>query len=90
MVDKLSDALEEMRRAADELTAAIDRDSRLYDAVLAAFKMPQGDGEEIKSARCGDSGGHARGDGSAAGSGRRVQLHFSNVWDNLQLSPPHP
>src|ERR1700728_3774197 len=49
VVDKLSDALEEMRKASDALTAAIDRDSSAYDAVLAAFKMPQGDGEEIKA-----------------------------------------
>jgi glutamate formiminotransferase len=49
VVDKLSDTLEEMRKAADALTAAIDRDSLAYDAVLAAFKMPQGDGEEIKA-----------------------------------------
>ncbi len=49
VVDKLSDALEQMRKAADELTGAIDRDSSAYDAVLAAFKMPQGDGEEIKA-----------------------------------------
>src|SRR5580704_10917253 len=31
------------------LTAAIDRDSSAYDGVLAAYKMPQGDGEEIKA-----------------------------------------
>jgi formiminotetrahydrofolate cyclodeaminase len=49
VVDKLSDALEHMRKASDELTAAIDRDSSAYDAVLAAFKMPQGDGDEIQA-----------------------------------------
>src|SRR5580698_6344952 len=49
VVDKLSDALEEMRKASDALTAAIDRDSSAYDAVLAAFKMPQGDGADIKA-----------------------------------------
>jgi len=49
VVDKLSDALEEMRKASDGLTAAIDRDSSAYDAVLAAYKMPQGDSEEIKA-----------------------------------------
>jgi formiminotetrahydrofolate cyclodeaminase len=49
VVDKLSDTLEEMRKASDALTAAIDRDSSAYDAVLAAFKMPQGDGDEIKA-----------------------------------------
>jgi formiminotetrahydrofolate cyclodeaminase len=49
VVDKLSDALEEMRKASDALTAAIDRDSSAYDGVLAAYKMPQGDGEEIKA-----------------------------------------
>ena len=32
---------------ADELATAIDRDASSYDAVMAAFKMPQGnDGEK--------------------------------------------
>ena len=38
-----------MRKASDALTAAIDRDSSAYDEVLAAYKMPQGDGEEIRA-----------------------------------------
>ena len=49
VVDKLSDALEHMRKSADELTAAIDRDSSAYDAVLTAYKLPQGEGEESKA-----------------------------------------
>jgi glutamate formiminotransferase / formiminotetrahydrofolate cyclodeaminase len=49
VVDKLSDALEQMRKVADELTAAIDRDSSAYDEVLKAYKMPQGEDEEIKA-----------------------------------------
>ncbi len=48
-VDKLSEALEEMRRAAEELTTAIDRDADSYNAVMAAFKLPQGDAMETKS-----------------------------------------
>ena len=37
-----------MRRAADQLAEAIDRDATSYDAVLAAFKLPQGDAQETK------------------------------------------
>jgi glutamate formiminotransferase/formiminotetrahydrofolate cyclodeaminase len=48
-VDKLSDALEAMRRVADELAEAIDRDAAAYDSVMAAFKLPQGTPEEIKA-----------------------------------------
>ena len=45
-VDQLSAALDEMRKAADELAQAIDRDAESYDAVMAAFKWPQGNAEE--------------------------------------------
>jgi glutamate formiminotransferase / formiminotetrahydrofolate cyclodeaminase len=45
-VDKLSDALEAMRRVADDLASAIDRDAASYDAVMAAFKLPQGNPAE--------------------------------------------
>jgi len=48
-VDRLSEALEEMRRAAAELTEAIDRDAASYDAVVTAFKRPQSDAAETKS-----------------------------------------
>jgi glutamate formiminotransferase / formiminotetrahydrofolate cyclodeaminase len=48
-VDKLSDALEAMRRVADELTEAIDRDAASYDAVMAAYKLPQVTPEEVKT-----------------------------------------
>ncbi len=47
-VDRLSEALEDMRRVAAELTEAIDRDASSYDAVMAAFKLPQGDAAETK------------------------------------------
>jgi glutamate formiminotransferase/formiminotetrahydrofolate cyclodeaminase len=47
-VDRLSAALDELRRASDEFTEAIDRDAASYDAVMAAFKMPQGDAQETK------------------------------------------
>ena len=45
-VDQLSSALDEMRKAADELAGAIDKDAESYDAVMAAFKLPQGNAEE--------------------------------------------
>jgi glutamate formiminotransferase len=47
-VEKLSTALDELRRTADELTTAIDRDAASYDAVMAAFKLPQGDAQETR------------------------------------------
>jgi glutamate formiminotransferase / formiminotetrahydrofolate cyclodeaminase len=48
VVDKLSEALDSMRHAAEELSAAIDRDANSYDAVMTAFKLPQGDATEIQ------------------------------------------
>ena len=48
-VDKLSEQLDEMRKTADELTEAIDRDAASYDAVMTAFKLPQGSIEETTS-----------------------------------------
>jgi formiminotetrahydrofolate cyclodeaminase len=42
-VDQLSERLEELRRDADALNEAIDADAASFDAVMAAFKMPQGD-----------------------------------------------
>ncbi len=47
-VDKLSAALDELRRSANELTNAIDRDAESYDAVMAAFKLPQGNAKESR------------------------------------------
>ncbi|PYT99927.1 MAG: glutamate formimidoyltransferase [Acidobacteria bacterium] len=47
-VDQLSAALEEMRKTADELAEAIDRDARSYDTVMAAFKLPQGNAGETR------------------------------------------
>jgi formiminotetrahydrofolate cyclodeaminase len=46
--DQLSAALDEMRSIAGELTEAIDRDAASYDAVIAAFKLPQGDARETQ------------------------------------------
>jgi formiminotetrahydrofolate cyclodeaminase len=46
-VDKLSEHLDALRREADALTQAIDSDAASYDAVMAAFKMPQGNATEI-------------------------------------------
>ncbi|MGH9776013.1 MAG: glutamate formimidoyltransferase [Candidatus Acidiferrales bacterium] len=44
--EELSAALDVLRRATEELAGAIDRDAASYDAVLAAFRMPQASGEE--------------------------------------------
>src|SRR5229473_1879117 len=46
--DQLSAALDEMRRIAGELAEAIDRDAASYDAVIAAFKLSQGDAQETR------------------------------------------
>jgi formiminotetrahydrofolate cyclodeaminase len=45
--DELSAALIEMRKTSDELAEAIDLDAAAYDAVIAGFKLPQGNSEEI-------------------------------------------
>jgi glutamate formiminotransferase/formiminotetrahydrofolate cyclodeaminase len=47
-VEQLSVELDELRGIAEELTTAIDQDAGSYDAVMAAFKLPQGNEEEIK------------------------------------------
>lgn len=49
-VEKLSEHADALRKIADELTVAIDRDASSYDAVMAAFKLPQGNDQE-KAAR---------------------------------------
>jgi glutamate formiminotransferase len=47
-LDQLSASLDDMRRIADELAEAVDRDAASYDAVMAAFKLPQGDAQETQ------------------------------------------
>src|SRR6266852_5845975 len=47
-VEKLSEALDGLRRTADELTEAIDRDAASYDGVMAAYKLAQGDAQETR------------------------------------------
>ncbi len=47
-VDKLSAELDELRRTADDLAEAIDRDAASYEAVIAAFKLPQDNAEEVQ------------------------------------------
>jgi formiminotetrahydrofolate cyclodeaminase len=37
-----------MRRIADELAEAIDRDAASYDALMAAYKLSQGDAQETR------------------------------------------
>jgi formiminotetrahydrofolate cyclodeaminase len=48
-VNQLSDALDQLRRNAAELAEAIDRDAASYDAVMAAYKLPQESAEEKRS-----------------------------------------
>lgn len=48
-VDQLSAALDGLRRTSEELTQAIDQDAASYDAVVAAFKLPQSNTEETKA-----------------------------------------
>jgi glutamate formiminotransferase/formiminotetrahydrofolate cyclodeaminase len=45
-VDKLSEELEALRLATEQLTAAIDQDAAAFDAVMAAFKLPHGNAAE--------------------------------------------
>ena len=47
-VDRLSEELEALRKAGDGFAQAIDRDAAAYDAVMAAFKLPQGNAEETR------------------------------------------
>jgi len=47
-VDKLSAELDSLRRTADDLASAIDRDSASFDDVMAAYRLPQGNPEEIR------------------------------------------
>jgi glutamate formiminotransferase/formiminotetrahydrofolate cyclodeaminase len=47
-VGRLSEKLGDLRRTADDLANAIDRDAASYDAVMAAFKLPQGNAEETR------------------------------------------
>jgi glutamate formiminotransferase/formiminotetrahydrofolate cyclodeaminase len=47
-VDRLSRHLDFLRRIADELADAIDRDAASYDAVMAAFKLPHSNSEETQ------------------------------------------
>jgi formiminotetrahydrofolate cyclodeaminase len=46
--DQLSAALDELRKISAELTEAIDRDAASYEAVMAAYKLPQGDAQETR------------------------------------------
>src|SRR5882762_9393968 len=46
-LDKLSEHLDALRKESDAFAEAIDRDAASYDAVMAAFKLPQGNAAEI-------------------------------------------
>jgi formiminotetrahydrofolate cyclodeaminase len=45
-VNRLSEALDQLRRDTAELAEAIDRDAAAYEAVMAAYKLPQESAEE--------------------------------------------
>jgi glutamate formiminotransferase/formiminotetrahydrofolate cyclodeaminase len=45
-VNELSEALDHLRRDSAELAEAIDRDAAAYEAVMAAYKLPQESAEE--------------------------------------------
>jgi glutamate formiminotransferase / formiminotetrahydrofolate cyclodeaminase len=49
--DQLSSELDSLRRTADELAEAIDRDAASYDAVITAHRMPQSNLEETLQRR---------------------------------------
>jgi glutamate formiminotransferase / formiminotetrahydrofolate cyclodeaminase len=46
-VVQLSDQLENLRRTTDDLAKAIDRDAEAFDGVMEAFRLLQGDAQEI-------------------------------------------
>jgi len=69
-IDKLSENVDALRKTADELTAAIDRDASSYDAVMAAFKMPQGNDEEKAAREAAVQAATKGASESADGSGR--------------------
>src|SRR4029077_10706428 len=45
-VVQLSEILDRLRRTTDDLSKAIDRDAEAFDAVMEAFKLPQGEAQE--------------------------------------------
>src|ERR1700694_128818 len=45
-VVQLSEMLDRLRRTTDDLIKAIDRDAEAFDAVMEAFKLPQGEAKE--------------------------------------------
>jgi len=74
--DRLSAALDEMRRVADELAEAIDRDAASYEAVMAAFKLPQGDAKETKQREESDTESDERRVRGAVAGGRTRRCAF--------------
>ena len=47
-VDQLSELVDGLRGTAESLTEAIDRDAASYNAVMTAFKLPQGNAQETQ------------------------------------------
>jgi len=47
-VEPLSDAVAEFQRAAKQLAEATDRDAAAFDSVMAAYKLPQGNPDELQ------------------------------------------
>ncbi len=70
-VDQLSAALDETRRIADELAEAIDRDAASYDAVMGAFKLPQGNAQETQQ----------REEAGARGALANVEINLDGLTD---------
>jgi glutamate formiminotransferase len=87
--DQLSAALDEMRRIADELAEAIDHDAAAYDAVMTAFKLPQGTRRKRGSARKRYRQRRKARRRCRCRSPSAVLL-FSNASDNWMVSSPHP
>jgi glutamate formiminotransferase/formiminotetrahydrofolate cyclodeaminase len=48
LVVELSDVLDRLRRTTDDLAKAIDRDAEAFDAVIEAFRLPQGNVQETR------------------------------------------
>ena len=89
-VDKLSEHLDALRRTADELTEAIDRDAASYDAVMAAFKLPQGNAEETRAAREKPYRRRRRARRKCPWKWRKRRRRCMSGWCNWRPSPRHP
>ena len=76
---QLSEALDQLRRTTDDLTAAIDRDAKAFDAVMDAFKLPQGQRAGNRRARKRHSNRHSRRRRRSPAGGRCDSCAFRTV-----------